>query len=145
MSLSKLITEPPKESDETFCSLHKANLCSHSACDRHRVVWRGCAVQIVGISLIILFLLFVLQQLGTGKVGVLFSPIVLVWFAFISGIGLFNIVKHDWRILKAFSPAEWFSFFLRNGSKGYAMLGGVVLCITGALAAFPLQGLDGQF
>jgi KUP system potassium uptake protein len=94
----------------------------------------ACGVRadlIVGIALLILFLLFMIQRMGTGYVGVLFSPVVLIWFGFISSIGIYNIVKFDWRILRAISPTAWFNFFLRNGPKGYTMLGGVILCITG--------------
>ncbi|KAK9819481.1 hypothetical protein WJX81_002292 [Elliptochloris bilobata] len=92
--------------------------------------------KIVGISIAIIASLFLIQQFGTSFVGSLFSPIVVIWLLANCGIGLYNIIHWDYTILKAFSPTFWFSFLLRNGNEGWAKLGGVVLCITGAEALF---------
>ena len=90
------------------------------------------SAHIIIIAMAILFVLFMIQRFGTGGIGILFSPIILVWFAFLTGIGLYNILTHDWRILLALGPNAWLSFLIRNGHHGWIMLGGVVLCITGA-------------
>ncbi|KAI3863510.1 hypothetical protein MKW92_015378 [Papaver armeniacum] len=91
---------------------------------------------VVGISVVILILLFAAQQFGTDKVGSTFAPIILLWFTFIAGIGLYNIFKHDVTILRAFNPMYIIYYFQRNGKTAWISLGGAVLCITGTEAMF---------
>ena len=81
--------------------------------------------------MVILVLLFAVQQFGTDKVGYTFAPIILLWFLLISGIGLYNLFKHDVGVLRAFNPKYIIDFFKRKGKKGWVSLGGVFLCITG--------------
>ncbi|XP_028120942.1 potassium transporter 5-like isoform X2 [Camellia sinensis] len=90
----------------------------------------------VGISIAILIVLFCVQRFGTDKVGYSFAPIIMLWFLFISGIGLYNLFTYDVRVLKAFNPKYIVDYFKRNGKKGWVSLGGVVLCITGTEAMF---------
>lgn len=85
----------------------------------------------MGISIAILVALFCVQRLGTDKVGYTFAPAICTWFMFISGIGLYNLFKHDVRVLRAFNPLYIIQYFKRNGKKGWMSLGGVFLCITG--------------
>ncbi|KAK2992675.1 hypothetical protein RJ640_014925 [Escallonia rubra] len=84
----------------------------------------------VGISIAILVVLFSVQRFGTDKVGYSFAPIIVLWFAFISGIGLYNLFKFDVGVLRAFNPKYIIDYFKRNGKKGWISLGGVVLSIT---------------
>ncbi|XP_061352782.1 potassium transporter 5-like [Gastrolobium bilobum] len=91
---------------------------------------------VVGITIVILIILFSVQQFGTDKVGVSFAPIILVWFSFIGGIGLYNLFKYDIGVLRAFYPKYIFDYFKRNGKQGWLSLGGVFLCITGSEAMF---------
>ena len=86
---------------------------------------------VVGVSVAILIILFCFQRVGTDKVGVSFAPIIVLWFMFISGIGLYNLFKHDIGVLRAFNPKYIIDYFKRNGKHGWISLGGVVLCITG--------------
>ena len=101
----------------------------------------ACAEYIVIIAIVIIILLFMAQQFGTGVVGSAFSPVILIWFIFNTVIGLYNIITYRPDIFKAFGPNYWFAFFLRNGRGGWDKLGGVVLCVTGAAlrcCEFPL-------
>ncbi|KAL3509829.1 hypothetical protein ACH5RR_029230 [Cinchona calisaya] len=91
---------------------------------------------VVGISIVILILLFSVQRFGTDKVGFTFAPAVSLWFLCIFGTGIYNLFKHDPGVLRAFNPKYIFDYFKRNGKKGWASLGGVVLCITGTEAMF---------
>eukprot|EP00258_Populus_trichocarpa_P031883 XP_024447902.1 potassium transporter 5 [Populus trichocarpa] len=91
---------------------------------------------VVGVSVAILIVLFSLQRLGTDKVGFAFAPVIILWFSFIGGIGLFNLFKYDLGVLRAFNPKYIIDYFKRNGKQGWISLGGVVLCITGAEAMF---------
>ncbi|CAK9218110.1 unnamed protein product [Sphagnum troendelagicum] len=88
------------------------------------------------ISLVTLVLLFSVQRFGTARVGVMFAPIFLLWFISIAVIGVYNIIKYDKAIFKAFSPLQIIHFFRRNGRAGWIHLGGIVLCITGTEALF---------
>ncbi|XP_057718733.1 potassium transporter 5-like [Arachis stenosperma] len=91
---------------------------------------------VVGITIVILIGLFSMQRFGTDKVGFTFAPIIFVWFAFIGGIGLYNLFKYDLGVLRAFNPKYIVDYFKRNGKKGWLSLGGVFLCITGSEAMF---------
>ncbi|KAL4185503.1 hypothetical protein AMTRI_Chr10g231000 [Amborella trichopoda] len=91
---------------------------------------------VVIVSIIILVLLFSIQRFGTGKVGFTFAPALALWFFCLGSIGVYNIVKYDITILRAFNPAYIYIFFKRNSRKAWSALGGCVLCITGAEAMF---------
>ncbi|KAL6186223.1 hypothetical protein ACLB2K_042344 [Fragaria x ananassa] len=91
---------------------------------------------VVGVSVLILAVLFSVQRFGTDKVGFAFAPIITVWFLFISGIGLYNLFVHDIGVLRAFNPMYMVQYFQRNGKKGWVSLGGIFLCITGTEAMF---------
>ncbi|GAB4847536.1 Potassium transporter 5 [Ancistrocladus abbreviatus] len=90
----------------------------------------------VWISVAILIVLFSVQRFGTDKVGFTFAPIVSIWFLFISGIGLYNLFKHDIGVLRAVYPKYIVDYFRRNGKQGWVSLGGIILCITGTEAMF---------
>ncbi|KAK7302875.1 hypothetical protein RJT34_13772 [Clitoria ternatea] len=92
---------------------------------------------VVGITIVILVFLFSMQRFGTDKVGLSFAPILTLWFVLISGIGLYNLFKHDIGVLRAFNPKCIYDYFKRNGFKqGWLSLGGIFLCITGSEAMF---------
>ncbi|GKV04941.1 hypothetical protein SLEP1_g17021 [Rubroshorea leprosula] len=91
---------------------------------------------IVAISVAILVCLFAVQRLGTDKVGYSFAPIIFVWFTMIGGIGAYNFVKFDPRVIKAVNPKYIVDYFLRNKKEAWISLGGVVLAITGTEALF---------
>ncbi|CAN6934737.1 unnamed protein product [Brassica oleracea] len=91
---------------------------------------------VVGVSVAILILLFAFQRFGTDKVGFSFAPIILLWFTFLTGIGLANLFTHGFTVLKALNPLYIIHYFTRNGREGWISLGGVFLCITGTEAMF---------
>ncbi|XP_031486796.1 potassium transporter 5-like [Nymphaea colorata] len=92
--------------------------------------------KIVMISVIILICLFQAQRFGTDRVGYTFAPIIFIWFAFIELIGIYNFIKYDPMVIKAFNPAYIIHYFTRNKKEAWVSLGGVVLCITGTEAMF---------
>jgi len=91
---------------------------------------------VVALSSVTLITLFLVQKFGTSRVSFLFSPIMLAWVISTPLVGVYNIIIHYNGVLKAFSPYYIFHFFSRNGKQGWLMLGGAVLCITGAEAMF---------
>jgi len=98
---------------------------------------------IVPITLAIMVILFLVQNHGTGKVGVVFGPIMLVWFAVIAVLGLKEIATQP-HVLYAINPLEGLSYFWNNGFHGFLALGGVVLAITGAEALYADMGHFGK-
>uniref|UniRef100_A0A0D9V9W9 Potassium transporter n=1 Tax=Leersia perrieri TaxID=77586 RepID=A0A0D9V9W9_9ORYZ len=95
---------------------------------------------VVVLSSVILVLLFLVQRFGTSRVSFTFSPIMLVWFASIAGIGVYNIVTYYPPVLKAVSPHYIYYYFAKNKRIGWEQLGAVILCITGAEAMFADMG-----
>src|SRR5262249_4508275 len=81
------------------------------------------------ITVVILVGLFAIQSRGTGAMGKLFGPVMLAWFVTIGALGLAQIVKHP-EVLRAISPWYGVDYFMRNGWKGFPILGVVVLCLT---------------
>lgn len=83
------------------------------------------------VSIVILAGLFGIQRFGTGKVGFLLAPVLALWFFSLGSIGIYNILKHDISVLRAFNPAYIYMFFKKNSKNAWSALGGCVLCITG--------------
>lgn len=92
--------------------------------------------QIVGISVVVLVLLFVGQFHGTSLVGQAFAPIVIIWLAMNASVGIHNLAMHGGEICASLNPWQIVLFFAENGRRGWLMLGGVILCITGAEAMY---------
>ncbi|XP_009594331.1 putative potassium transporter 12 isoform X2 [Nicotiana tomentosiformis] len=91
---------------------------------------------LVIISIIILGALFSIQRFGSSKVGFTFAPALALWFFSLGSIGIYNLLKYDFTVIRAVNPAYIYLFFKKNSSKGWSALGGCVLCITGAEAMF---------
>ncbi|KAK3031490.1 hypothetical protein RJ639_036004 [Escallonia herrerae] len=92
--------------------------------------------QVVMISVAFLVVLFSVQKYGTSKVGLAIGPALFVWFCSLAGIGIYNLVKYDTSVLKAFNPVHIYYFFERNSTKAWYSLGGCLLCATGSEAMF---------
>ncbi|CAI9104019.1 OLC1v1002622C2 [Oldenlandia corymbosa var. corymbosa] len=92
--------------------------------------------QVVMISIAFLVVLFSVQRYGTSKVGIVVGPALFIWFCSLAGIGIYNLVKYDTRVLKAFNPVYIYYFFKRNSTKAWYSLGGCLLCVTGSEAMF---------
>jgi KUP system potassium uptake protein len=98
---------------------------------------------IVPIALVVLTFLFVIQRFGTGAVGSLFGPVMLVWFATIAVLGLRQVVQHP-AILRALSPSYAVSFIANDFGTAFLALGSVVLAVTGAEALYADMGHFGR-
>jgi KUP system potassium uptake protein len=98
---------------------------------------------VVPVTLVIIVGLFVLQRSGTARVGALFGPIMLLWFATIAVLGVVEIVRQP-QVLWALDPVYGFEFFLANGWHAFLALGGVVLAITGGEALYADMGHFGR-
>ncbi len=94
---------------------------------------------IVPISVAVLIALFVLQRYGSGRIGWLFGPVLLVWFVTIGALGLSQVVR-DPAVFQGLSPTWGIRFLFSHGVQGYLTLGGVVLAVTGAEALYADRG-----
>lgn len=87
----------------------------------------------VWITVGILVVFFAVQRFGTDKIGYTFAPVVVVWLLLISGIGIYDLVKYDVGVLRAFNPKYIIDYFRRNKKDGWVQLGEVLLTFTGEL------------
>ncbi|XP_057420839.1 potassium transporter 7-like isoform X2 [Lotus japonicus] len=92
--------------------------------------------QVVMISATCLVILFTVQKYGTSKVGLAVGPALFIWFCFLAGIGIYNLVKYDSSVFRAFNPIHIYYYFERNSTKAWYSLGGCLLCATGSEAMF---------
>lgn len=112
--------------------------------------WTFTQAQIVNITCGILAVLFLFQRFGTGKIGFLFGPIMLVWFIVLGVLGLRWIVQDPRILLSIVDPRYGFRFLANNTALGMTilfvalMLGSVVLCITGGEALYADMGHFGK-
>ncbi|ADO11386.1 low affinity potassium transporter Kup [Pantoea agglomerans] len=98
---------------------------------------------IVPMSIAVLTLLFAIQKHGTGMVGKLFAPVMLVWFLVLAILGVMGIMRNP-DVLHALNPAYAVEFFLHYKSVSFFALGAVVLAITGVEALYADMGHFGK-
>jgi KUP system potassium uptake protein len=98
---------------------------------------------VVPLTGLILLLLFLFQRRGTAGVGVVFGPIMIVWFSCIALLGIRGILREP-SVLAALNPWYAIDFFIRDGLKGFLILGAVVLVITGGEALYADMGHFGR-
>lgn len=89
----------------------------------------------VPVSVVILAGLFTIQQFGTGKVGVLFGPVVLLWFTTLAALGLSALWAHP-QVLMALSPLEGVLFLVHEWKHAMPLLAAVFLAVTGGEALY---------
>jgi KUP system potassium uptake protein len=97
---------------------------------------------IIPIVVSIIVLLFTIQQFGTAAIGKFFGPIMFIWFIFLGYLGLYNIVKNP-EVLHALNPYYAYNL-VTNVDGGFAVLGSVFLCTTGAEALYSDLGHCGK-
>jgi len=98
---------------------------------------------IIPATTVILVLLFLVQKRGTARIGRVFGPIMLVWFAVIALLGLSGIIRYP-QVLIAVNPCYGIDFFIDNGWIAFRVLGGVFLALTGAEALYADMGHVGR-
>jgi len=99
---------------------------------------------VVPATVVILLGLFAVQYHGTERIGRLLGPIMLIWFATISLLGVGGIVQHP-EVLRALNPAVGIRYlFSGGGITTLLVVGGVFLCVTGAEALYADLGHFGR-
>jgi len=114
-----------------------------SAVEGLRVAAPSLAHLVVPAAVTILTLLFAAQRFGTGKVGALFGPIMVAWFATLSVTGVNGLRQHA-SIVKGLSPSYAVAFAATHPFVAFIAMGAVVLCITGAEALYADMGHFGR-
>lgn len=97
------------------------------------------APYIIPITVGVLIGLFSFQYIGTGRVGRIFGPVMILWFLALAVLGLRGIAQAP-EVLAALNPAYGIKFFAANGWSGFLVLGAVFLAVTGAEALYADMG-----
>ena len=98
---------------------------------------------IVWIALAILISLFAIQRHGTDRVGKMFGPVMLVYFAVIAAMGVTHILGHP-QVFRALNPIYIWGFFTAHPLYSFLSLGAVVYAITGTEALYADMGHFGR-
>jgi KUP system potassium uptake protein len=98
---------------------------------------------ILPIAMAVLIGLFAMQHYGTGGIGYLFGPIMLIWFAILFVLGARQIVQQP-EVLMALSPQHAFAFAMKHKTGAFVALGAVTLALTGAEALYADIGHFGR-
>jgi KUP system potassium uptake protein len=98
---------------------------------------------VVPIALGILVALFVIQSRGTGKIGMLFGPVMCLWFTVLGLLGLIQIIKAPY-VLSALDPTYGLALFAEHQWSAFVTLGAVFLAVTGAEALYADMGHFGR-
>jgi KUP system potassium uptake protein len=107
------------------------------------VIAPGLKPYVVPASAAILVLLFALQRFGTARVGALFGPIIVLWFATLAITGVLQIAQTP-RIMEALNPLQAWHFLTERGAGILLAVGAIVLAITGAEALYADMGHFGR-
>ncbi len=98
---------------------------------------------VLPITLGILVALFLVQRKGTGTMGKVFGPLMILWFSILGISGVCQIVQAP-SILAALNPLCAIQFLLERGWQVFAVLGAIVLALTGAEALYADMGHFGR-
>ena len=99
---------------------------------------------VLPVTIVVLLALFLFQKGGTGRVGRIFCPVMVLWFAVIAIIGAMQIAETP-QVLGALNPAHAGRIFIATPAAGFVVLGAVALAITGGEALYADMGHFGRF
>lgn len=114
-----------------------------SAVEGLELLGAGVERLVIPLTLAIVSILFAVQRWGTGWLGILFGPVMVVWFVTIGGLGVTQIAQNP-QVLMAASPTFALAFMLTDPVRAFFTLGTVVLAVTGAEALFADMGHFGR-
>ncbi|MCZ8132312.1 MAG: potassium transporter Kup [Steroidobacteraceae bacterium] len=98
---------------------------------------------VVPLALAVLIVLFAIQKRGTGAIGAMFGPVMLVWFATLGALGALSIAQTP-GVLLAVNPAYAVEFFATHPGVSLVVLGSVFLAVTGGEALYADLGHFGR-
>jgi KUP system potassium uptake protein len=94
---------------------------------------------VVPLTVMAILALFMVQKFGTARVGAMFGPVMLLWFAILAALGIDNIVRAP-RVLAAVDPSHAVRFLFEHHIAGFLVLGAVFLVVTGGEALYADMG-----
>ena len=115
-----------------------------SAVEGLTTVNAGLQPFVVPIAIGILVGLFAIQSHGTARVGLMFGPVMLLYFATLAVLGVIHIVDRPQVILAMINPLNAAGFFLEEPLAAFLAMGSVVLALTGAEALYADMGHFGR-
>ena len=98
---------------------------------------------VVPIAIVILVGLFVVQKRGTGAVGRVFGPVMIVWFCVLALLGLRQLL-HGAEIIQSINPVWAIRFFRADSADAFLSLGSIFLVVTGGEALYADMGHFGR-
>jgi KUP system potassium uptake protein len=98
---------------------------------------------VLPLSIMVLVGLFVVQRFGTAAVGRLFGPVIMLWFVVLGVVGIVHIAQEP-QVLQALNPLRAWQFLRGSGWQVFALVGAVVLALTGAEALYADMGHFGR-
>ena len=98
---------------------------------------------VIPVTMILIFGLFAIERHGTDAIGRLFGPVMVLWFVIIGLLGLIALVK-NFGVLMAFDPRLGVRFIVDHPGVSTAVLGAVVLTVTGGEALYADMGHFGK-
>jgi KUP system potassium uptake protein len=98
---------------------------------------------VLPICSVVLVALFAMQRFGTGLVGKLFGPVIVLWFAVLALTGITEIAQQP-AILAALNPFNALAFLVAQGWHIFVAVGAIVLAFTGAEALYADMGHFGK-
>ena len=99
----------------------------------------GASGVVLPIAVVVIVALFGMQWRGTGNVGRVFGPVMLLWFIAIGVFGAIEVVRDPF-VLRALLPSHAVVFIWHHGWLAFIALGAVVLAVTGAEALYADMG-----
>ena len=114
-----------------------------SAVEGLQVAAPGLQAYVLPVTIVVLIALFMFQSYGTDTVGLLFGPIMLIWFGTLGLLGWLSVYQNP-HVLQALNPSYGVHFFLEHGWHAFIALGAVVLALTGAEALYADMGHFGK-
>lgn len=98
---------------------------------------------VVPIAIAIMVGLFSVQRRGTGAVGKIFGPVMLVWFGTIAVLGLSKVLAGP-EIIQSVNPVHAVRYFTGESTKAFLSLGSIFLVVTGGEALYADMGHFGR-
>jgi KUP system potassium uptake protein len=98
---------------------------------------------VIPIAVVILLGLFFVQSRGTGAVGKVFGPIMVMWFLTLAVLGLSKVWSEP-GIIASVNPYYAVQYFTHETSRAFLSLGSIFLVVTGGEALYADMGHFGR-
>jgi KUP system potassium uptake protein len=98
---------------------------------------------VIPLVIVILVMLFNFQKRGTGKVGGMFGPVMVIWFLTLATLGISWILRQP-AVLAAVNPSYAVDFIIEHRGESLYVLAAVFLTVTGGEALYADMGHFGR-